>query len=294
MNALPRITIITPSFNQAPFLTRTLQSIHAQQYPNLQHIVLDANSTDGSRDILEQHRAAIEHNDGKLIIEPDHGQTHAINKGLERATGEIVTWICSDDLLLPGALHRVAQHFLHHPEHTWIAGASRMIDPYDKPLDINRPCGHFTVAGVLLRSRTQPFNLPQPSVFWKRSLHDTLGLLDESLHYCMDFEFWLRLLHAGHKPHLLDEELAAYRLHDTSKTCAAPHGFLKEHLRIEKHYGRTLTLPQRYRLWRRLGYQYRAWAIQHHGPATLKKLVAQRPWWLLSQQVRNAITAPAA
>lgn len=284
MTNLPRITIVTPSFNQASYLEQTIRSVLDQGYPNLEYGVVDGGSTDGSVQIIERYRHKLDF----AIIEPDGGQTEAINKGLHRAQGEIVGWLCSDDTLLPGSLQMIGQHFASHGRDVWLAGACRVVDPNGQVTSVAKPCGEFTIPGVLLRSDNRPVVFPQPSMFWRRSLHDQLGLLDESLHYCMDFDFWLRLIKAGHRPTLLETELATYRLHDTSKSCAAPEGFLHEHVVIEGRYSRTLSLPQRLAVYRRLGYTQRACAIRTIDGRPWRAVV-RRPWWLLSRQVLYAL-----
>lgn len=287
MNDWPRITIITPSFNQALFLEATIQSVLDQGYPNLEFGIVDGGSTDGSIDIINRYRKDL----AFALIESDRGQAHAINKGLARASGDIIGWLCSDDLLLPGALRAVGGAFAASNEITWVAGGCRMMDVGGETLSTIQPRGDFTVAGVLLRDQThRPFDLPQPGVFWRRSLHDTLGPLDESLHYCMDFEFWLRLVAAGHRPHVIDRTLAAYRLHSDSKTCAMASGFLREHILVERRYRQHLTWPQRIDLWRRLGYMRRACAVRE-ADGRPWAAVLRRPWWLLSQQVRAGLGA---
>jgi len=282
--ALPRITLITPSFNQDSYLEETIHSVLDQNYPNLQFGIIDGGSTDDSYKIIEKYRDRLDF----AVIEPDHGQTDAINKGLARADGEIVGWLCSDDTLLPGSLEKIGGHFARNPQHDWIAGACRVIDTRGAVTETVFPCGEFTIPGVLLRDEDKPFNLPQPGVFWRRSLHDLLGVLDESLHYCMDFEFWLRLIESGRQPTLLNTELATYRLHDASKSCAMPIGFTREHIKIESGYAKSLPLPQRLRFQRRLGYMQRACAI-HDAKGRVWSEVMRRPWWLLSHQVRQAI-----
>jgi glycosyltransferase involved in cell wall biosynthesis len=288
----PRITIITPSFNQAPFLEQTIRSVLDQRYPNLQYGIVDGGSTDGSTQIIERYR----HQLAFAIIEPDRGQTQAINKGLRRADGEIVAWLCSDDTLLPHALQRIADHFTRHPQSSWAAGACLLTTAAGQPIRPDAPTGNFSLAGVLLRDGRHPFSLPQPGVFWRRNLHDHLGLLREDLHYCMDFEFWLRLLSAGHSPDILPHQLATYRLHDSSKTCAAPQGFMREHLAIEAHYARLLPFTQRLGVWRRMSYTRRAYAIRTSpNPTHLFAQALRRPWWLLSQQIWHALLQkPAA
>lgn len=281
---LPRITLITPSFNQEPFLEETINSVLGQGYPNLQYGIIDGGSSDNSYKIIEKYRDRLDF----AVIEPDNGQTDAINKGLALADGEIVGWLCSDDTLLPGSLEKIGGHFARHPQDDWIAGACQVIDPHGAVTETVFPSGEFTIPGLLLRDEDKPFNLPQPGVFWRRSLHDLLGVLDESLHFCMDFEFWLRLIESGRRPTLLNTELATYRLHESSKSCAAPIGFTREHIKIESGYARSLPLPQRLRFQRRLGYMQRACAI-HASGGQMWPDIMRRPWWLLSQQVRQAI-----
>lgn len=283
-SGLPRITLITPSYNQAPFLEETINSVLDQGYPNLQYGIIDGGSSDGSRRIIKKYRNHLDF----AVIEPDNGQTDAINKGLSRADGEIVGWLCSDDTLLPGALNTIGRHFANNPGDDWIAGACHVIDTGGRVTQTVVPCGEFTIAGLLLRDEDKPFNLPQPGVFWRRSLHDLLGVLDESLHYCMDFEFWLRLIESGRRPTLLEPALATYRLHDASKSCAMPIGFTREHIRVESGYARSLPLPQRLRFQRRLGYMQRACVI-HDTKGHVWPEVMRRPWWLLSQQIRQSI-----
>jgi len=285
--SLPRITLVTPSYNQALYLEDTILSVLSQGYPNLQFGVIDGGSTDGSIDILEQYRDRLDF----LVIEEDDGQTQAINKGLKRATGQIVGWLCSDDMLMPNALNAVGSHFKNHPEDDWVAGACRMIEADDQPREVIQPGGSFSIDGVLLRDEDHPFDLPQPSVFWRRSLHQELGYLDESLHYCMDFEFWLRLIRSGRRPAMIHQALSEYRLHESSKTVAAPAGFTREHIQVEGEYAKSLPLSQRVQVLRRLGYMYRA-SILATSEGKPWGHVARRPWWLLSQQVRQALREP--
>ncbi len=182
----------------------------------------------------------------------------------------------------------VGRHFADHRDDAWLAGACDMVDVDGQHVRPNRPTGDFALAGALLRDEAHPFNLPQPGVFWRRSLHDRLGWLDESLHYCMDFEFWLRMLSAGLRPTLLDVGLATYRLYDASKTCTQSNGFLREHLVVERRYARRLAWPDRLKVWRRLGYTQRALASRA-SRRLLWTRVIQRPWWLGSQQIRQAL-----
>lgn len=292
MPDLPPISLITPSFNQAPFLEATLRSVHEQAYPRLQHLVIDGGSTDGSRDILEHWRPVIERAGGRVIIERDRGQTDAINKGLRLATGEVVGWLCSDDLLLPGALHRIGENFASRSGVDWVVGGCTVIDTAGQTQYAIEPRGDFSLEGLLLRGDDRPFELPQPGAYWRRSLHDELGLLREDLHYCMDFEWWLRLVRSGRSPLLTPEPLAAYRLHETSKSCAQSSGFIREHLVVEREYAAGLPWRARLAVMRRLGYMRRAYELSQ-AQGRPWKVVARRPWWIVSQQVRAALRQAA-
>ncbi len=287
MTSPPRISLVIPSFNQATFLEATIQSVIAQDYPNLQLGIVDGGSTDGSQEIIHRYRQHF----AFVISEPDNGQSQAINKGLRLADGEIMGWLCSDDLLRPGALASVAQNFSDATAADWLIGACRMVDAQGRSVETKHPSGGFTLAGMLLRPNG--LVIPQPSVFWRRSLTERVGLLDESLHYAMDFDLWCRFVAAGARPRLLDVELSDYRLHPTSKSCSQQTGFLRDHIIVESRLAGNLPWRQRLQLKRRLGYQRRMLALQQLPAGTRPwRAVAARPWWLLSSQVRHALRAP--
>ncbi len=286
MNARkPRISLVTPSYNQAAFLETTIRSVVEQGYDNLQWGVVDGGSTDGSLEILARYRRCFDF----VIVERDGGQSQAINKGLRRVEGDIVAWLNSDDTLLPGALRRVSESM---GEHDWLIGAARNIDANgntraDDP--VQRAMGEFTLAGALLRRGR--FNVPQPATFFSRRLLRRVGLLDESLHHCMDFDLWCRFLAAGVKPVIVNEELATYRFHETSKSVAQRERFIEALLRIEARYEPMLRWSDRLDLRRRMGYQRRALAVRRGDTGQLWRQVLRRPWWLASQQVRRALRA---
>jgi glycosyltransferase involved in cell wall biosynthesis len=282
MKAPPRISLVTPSFNQAPFLEQTLRSVLEQGYPNLQYGVVDGGSTDGSTDIIRRFQRQLDY----AILEPDHGQSDAINKGLRRADGEIVGWLNSDDTLLPGALTRVGEYFTTHPQCQWLIGCCQETDGQGQPTRLLQPQGTFTLAGALIRRGG--FNVPQPATFWHRSIIEHLGFLDPSLHYCMDFEYWCRMLAAGFVPDLTKAVLATYRMHPHSKSCGQPRGFIETLIKIERSYAHDLPWRQQWRLRRLIGYQQRAAAISAASGRPWRQ-VLRRPWWLGSQQVVSAL-----
>ena len=197
----PRVTIVTPSYNQAPFLEATLRSVLLQGYPNLEYIVVDGASTDGSREILERYRPWL----AWWVSEPDDGQAHAVNKGFARATGEILAWLNSDDLHEPETLATVARYFAGNPECEILYGRGSYIDVEGiKTADVDwiRPFNRR----LLL---TNNFIL-QPAAFWRRGLWEKVGELDPERHWTMDWE-WLIRATAFVRPHYLPSRLACWR-----------------------------------------------------------------------------------
>lgn len=212
MPTWPKISIVTPSYNQAAFLGATIESVLGQGYPNLEYLVCDGGSTDGSVDVLKRYGRRL-----AWVSRRDKGQTDAINQGLRRVTGQIVAYLNSDDVLEPGALHQVAESFQSHPEALWLTGSCRIIDQDDRPIR------SFVSGYKSLWLRWYSRNklcvtnfICQPATFWRRSVHDQIGYLDETLRYVMDYDFWLRLSRLG-DPLVLREPLASFRIHAASK-----------------------------------------------------------------------------
>ncbi|NMG19079.1 glycosyltransferase family 2 protein [Brasilonema bromeliae] len=179
----PKITVVTPSYNQAPFLKMTLESILNQDYPNLEYIVIDGGSTDGSVDILRQYDKQLTY----WVSEPDQGQTDALNKGFLRATGDILCWLCSDDLFESWTLKEVAQFFQDNPQARVVYGDSTWIDVEGQPLRIKKelPFNRF----IFLYSHNF---IPQPSTFWRRDLYEEVGGLNSEFDLAMDADLWMR------------------------------------------------------------------------------------------------------
>jgi glycosyltransferase involved in cell wall biosynthesis len=181
----PLITVITPSFNQAQFIERTIHSVLDQRYPNLEYIVVDGGSTDGTLDILRRYEGQL-----RWISEKDSGQSEAINKGFRLAKGEIVAWLNSDDIYLPGALEEVSRHFVEHPTVMMVYGEGYMIDENDK-VKCRFP---FTETKFdLWKLIYHGDYILQQSTFFRRSVFDSIGLLDQSLHYTMDWDIFIRI-----------------------------------------------------------------------------------------------------
>ncbi len=211
-----KISIITPSYNQAEYLPRTIASVHSQQGPfTLEHIVIDGGSTDGTLDILRQQGEAI-----RWVSEPDEGQADALNKGIAMATGDVIGWLNSDDTYQPGCLATVADVFGAEPDTQWLYGKVRVIDPRDREIRKwitaykNARMRRWSFAKLLVENW-----ISQMGVFWRRSAGQTLGPFRTDLHYCMDYDFWLRL---GQRwpGRFVDEYLAAFRWYPASKSGA--------------------------------------------------------------------------
>jgi len=208
MPDFPKITIVTPSFNQASFLAEALASVHAQDYPNFEHIVIDGGSSDGSVDVIRRFEDRLAY----WVSESDRGQSHAINKGFDRATGDILCWLNSDDLLEPGALSRVARLLGKHVEPAWLIGASRLIDETGRTRQVRTP-GQVSFMSFL---RWTVDWFPQQSTFWNRAMWQATCRVREDLTYTMDMALWHDMLVKA-EPQVSTEVLAAYRIHEQAK-----------------------------------------------------------------------------
>lgn len=234
--SLPRLTVITPSLNQASYLERALTSVLDQGYPDLEYIVMDGGSTDGSVDILHRYDDRLAH----WVSEPDEGQSWAINRAIERSTGEVIAYINSDDYYVPGAFEAALPYF-EDPSVRWVAGAaeSRYPDGTVEVLWLPRPPRGSRVSWV-----RGPWYVPQASSFWRRDVFDEFGLLREDLNFVFDSEFTVRLALGGLHPLTFDRLLAVRYLHDEAKS-ADRSQFAREHRQVVKEYRHRLTRPER-------------------------------------------------
>jgi len=207
----PLISIVLPSFNQGHFLGCTLKSILDQQYPNLELIVVDGGSQDDSLDIIKANSEHI----NWWVSEPDKGQAHAINKGMARATGEILAWLNSDDCLMPGALHRVAAQFMKSGDVDVVYGHRVLID------EEGNDVGKWVMPGHRRFILTYADFIPQETMFWRADLWQKVGgKLDESFHFAMDWELIRRFVDANAKFKLIPAFLGQFRIHEMQKTSA--------------------------------------------------------------------------
>lgn len=224
----PLISVITSSFNQGQFIERTIQSVMSQHYPNIEHIIVDGQSTDQTAQILRQYPHLT------VIREPDFGQADAINKGLKLAKGDILCFLNSDDTFYPGALHRVSEEIDPLKGRHIIVGRCRFIDENDQFLGVEHPS--FFVNHRRVLEIWKGHMIPQPAVFWTREVLERCGMLDLNEHLVLDFDLFCRYSKHYHF-FMVDQVLANYRLHTQSKTCLADEPRkLEESIRISRRY----------------------------------------------------------
>lgn len=215
-SALPRITVVTPSFNQGAFLEETIRSVLLQGYPNLEYIIIDGGSTDGSVEIIRKYEEWLTY----WISEPDRGQTHALNKGFERATGNILAYLNSDDLYMPYTFDLIARIFRDWPEVSWITG-HRSYTVGDGIISPNPKTAHV-FNQHLFRTGFHLYWLfgwnQQPSTFWRRDLFAKAGARFDEAHQCtMDLDLWIKMAH--HAPLVyVGAVLATMRQHAAQKS----------------------------------------------------------------------------
>src|SRR5260221_2240680 len=223
----PRITIVTPSYNQAEFLEETIRSVLLQGYPNLEYFIIDGGSTDHSLEIVQRYAPWL----GGYVSEPDHGQSHAINKGLARSTGAILAWLNSDDTYEPGALVRVGRAFIDSPQAVLIFGKAYTMSR------VGRRVGHASARVYDRRWLLEQGNsIPQPSAFISQDALRPVGPLDETLHFAMDSDLWFRLGDYG-VVRFLPEFLSNQRIYPEAKTSAGDHRYYREVRQVIGRYG---------------------------------------------------------
>ncbi len=202
-----KVSIITPSFNQGQFIERTLQSVASQTGAEIEHVVFDGASTDDTVAVLESFGSGV-----RWVSEKDRGQTDAVNKGIRATDGDIIGWLNSDDIYYAGAIQSVVEFFEAHPDIDVVYGMADHIDLQDQAFE-----SYPTEPWDFARLQDVCF-ICQPALFFRRRVVDEHGLLDESLNYCMDYAYWLRLGKAGVRFAYLERKLAGSRLYADNKT----------------------------------------------------------------------------
>jgi glycosyltransferase involved in cell wall biosynthesis len=234
----PLVTVVTPTYNQAAFLPDTIESVLSQDYPSIEYQIIDDGSTDETPAILQQYanRAMIERHENR-------GQTPTINKGWERAKGEILTWLNSDDTFLPGAVSKGVAYLEEHPEVGIVFGDTLFTEHDGKPIERSKRLPPFDYLSFVLRCENP---IPQPSAFIRRSVINDIGILDPYYYYFMDWDFWLR---AGlnHRISYFPELLSTYRLHAESKTVSQANKAAPELQYMYRKFFARDDLPERIR-----------------------------------------------
>lgn len=229
MTELPRVSIVTPSFNQAAFLKDTLRSVLTQDYPHIEYIVMDGGSTDGSVEIIRRYENRLAY----WMSERDGGQADAINKGWRRATGDIVAYLNSDDTYEPGAVRAAVEYLAQHPETDMVYGHCYQVNEHGERV------GRLNAIPVNIRTLLLRNAIMQPTTFFRRHVLDRVGLLDLELGHAMDYDLWLRIA-LRHRIDALNVPLANFRAHDESKSFAKPFVFIQD---IRKILSRFFANP---------------------------------------------------
>lgn len=228
---LPKISVITPSYNQGNFIEQTIESVLNQNYPNLEYIIMDGGSTDGTLEILRKYNT-------KIIwkSEKDKGLSDAINKGLRLATGEIMAYINSDDLYEMETLKKIGEFFKENPQVMWVCGKCRIINENSR--EFYRPITCFKNFWLKRYGYNKLLAInfiSQPAVFWRRKIIEETGFFNCNLNFAMDYEYWVRI-GKKYKPAIINEYLASFRIHPKAKGTMSYSKQFKEELNIAKQH----------------------------------------------------------
>lgn len=278
----PKITIVMPSYNQVRYLEEALLSVLTQDYPNLELIIMDGGSTDGSLQVIEKYDPQISY--WQSLV--DQGQSYALSDGFAKSTGEIMGWLNSDDIYEKDAFLKVAQVFEKHPETDWVAFKCQILDEngnmrpgWTKPIEEIERCFVWN-------------NLMQMGVFWRRSLWEKVKGIDVNLSHSMDYDLWFQFREWQPYPYWSDELVACFRLHPASKTSIGGEHITRENAIIHQRYSHLINKPiHRIKLWlyrrdfqahrlinKQLKESGRGWA------KTLLSAVCLAPWILFQRR----------
>ncbi len=257
MSPQPLVTIVTPSFNQAQFIEETIQSVIAQDYQPIEHIIMDGGSTDGTLEILRKYQDHL-----IWISEPDRGQANAINKGFRHAHGTILNWLNADDLLMPEAVRKVVNFFEANPQSAFVYGDVLAIDQTGREFGLRSNVRACNFDMLVQRGDF----IVQPAAFWRAELWQAVGELNESWHYVLDYEYWIRA--AQHYDLVyLRESLAKERLYGSAKTFRGGMERLTELEAMPRQYGGQ-GIPLNFRPEASAMYLVRGWDLFWQGNRT--------------------------
>ena len=224
----PLVSIVTPSFNQAHYLDETIQSVLSQDYPDVEYIIIDGGSTDGSVEIIRRYAAQNIKRLSFWVSEPDEGQTDAINKGFAYAHGEILAWLNSDDTYLPGAISEAVAYLQTHPEAGMVYGDANLVD------EVGNVIGKFPARQTDYRRLRHGYvHIPQQAAFFRASLWRRVAPLDPTFYFAMDYDLWVRLAKLA-PLHYVKRRWANFRLHEAGKSIVSDDRCWPEMMRV--HY----------------------------------------------------------
>ena len=232
--ALPLVSIITPSFNQAKFLEATIQSVFEQDYPHIEYIIVDGGSTDGSVDVIKKYEEKL----AWWVSEKDKGQTDAINKGFARATGEILAWINSDDSYNPQAVGQAVKYLIENPEVAMVYADCNFVN------ETGQVIGKFNSAQTDYRRLREGYvHIPQQTMFFRAKYWKELGPLDPSFFFAMDYDLWTRIASKAQIKYLAGQTWANFRIHDLGKTSTHDDQCWPEMLKVHYRDGGSSLAP---------------------------------------------------
>lgn len=210
----PKFTVVTPTYNQGQFIEKTIDSVLSQGYPNLEFIIIDGGSQDNTVEVIKKY----EHHLAYWVSEPDRGQSHAINKGMAKATGDYLTWLNSDDWYLPGALQHMSEVLSANPDAGMVVGTGHMVNQAGKELNFISPTPEITLE--TLYTWLSGGDFLQPSSAFTRGSWESAGQINEEIHIALDVDLWLRMAKAGVKFVTTDALLSEALSHPQAKTTA--------------------------------------------------------------------------
>jgi glycosyltransferase involved in cell wall biosynthesis len=270
---LPLVSIVTPSYNQRSYLEQMLQSIRQQDYPHIEHIVIDGGSTDGTIEMLSAAEPHV-----TWLSQPDSGQAQALNRGFALAKGQILSWLNCDDLYTPGAIRAVVEHFVADQDVMLLYGDALAIDARNVSYGLRVNVKSCDFGSLVHRGDF----IVQPAAFWRRNLWQQLGPLDETLHYTLDYEYWMRAARR-YKLHYVPLCLAQERLYKGAKTFNGHLKRINELHRVATQHGGS-GIPKHFRaeaaalhFWQALQYlpEGRMHNVRHH---MMMSLQIRSPW----------------
>lgn len=254
MSTVPKVSIVTPSYNQAAFIGATIESVLSQAgHFEIEYQVMDGGSTDGSVDVIRRYAEQVKAGTWPVqcagltfdwVSQRDGGQSDAINQGLRRATGDILSYLNSDDAYAPGAFERVTQAFGQYPEADFIYGDGDVIDENGcRQWEwLSRPYDHRLMTSYHYLWNDFTNYIMQQATFWRRSVLDRIGYIDETFHFGMDAEYWIRAGHAGLKLQHVPHKLGLFRFIQGTKSLSSPTAFWADYLEIFRRYRRPGSL----------------------------------------------------